>query len=863
MTRTSGIWTLLLLIGLCLTCHAAQTPAMPAKDPASIRQVINFNRDFLFRLGVKKDGEKPLLDDSAWEPIGLPHSFSMPYFRASKFYVGEGWYRKHFTVPTSWAGKQARLEFEGSFQHTSVYLNGVPVGTHDGGYTGFDVDLTPQVKAGANVLAVRVDNRWDPVLPPRAGEHVFCGGIYRDVRLVVTDPLHIPRNGVLVTTPEVSKDRALVKVAVTLSNKSKTPRLCDVRAMLVAPDGRTVVARTAIENRSLAPGQTVTVDSPELVVENPQLWHPDHPSCYSVRVALVGNGKTVDETTVRTGLRWFKFTSDKGFFLNGEPLRLRGTNAHQDHAGWGDAVTNAGHRRDVKLIKEAGMNFIRGSHYPHDPAFLDACDELGVLYWSEYCFWGMGGFSGEGYWNSSAYPPGKEHWLPFEENAKRGLKEMILDARNHPSVIIWSMSNEPFFTVEMERALALAAAMIKLSRELDPTRPATVGGAQRNGFDKLGDVASYNGDGAKFSNPGIPSVVSEYGSRVDNRPGVYDPGWGDALEKPQWRSGEALWCAFHHGSICGEMGRMGMIDYFRLPLRSWYWYRNAYRGIAPPPWPTAGTPAKLKLEADRSTFSNDGTEDCQVIVSVLDAGGKPITNSPPVTLEVVSGPGEFPTGRSITFTNNSDIDIREGLAAMEFRSYHGGTTLIRASSPGLANTTITLTTTGTPAWDATTSPACRTRPYPGPLTEPPSDELRSSNAANLALSRPTSSSSEQPNNPARHANDANPDTRWCAAGNSLPAWWRVDLENFYFVSQVRITFEKAVNYRFRVEVSEDGQLWRVASDQSARTSADRVCAIPLVAAPRARFLRVIYTGLPDGVWPSLCELEVSGMSGKP
>ena len=200
---------------------------------------------------------------------------------------------------------------------------------------------------------------------------------------------------------------------------------------------------------------------------------------------------------------------------------------------------------------------------------------------------------------------------------------------------------------------------------------------------------------------------------------------------------------------------------------------------------------------------------------------------------------------------------------MCIRDSHGGTTLIRASSPGLADATITLTTTGTPAWDATSSPACRTRPYPGPLTEPPSDELRSSNPANLALSRPTSSSSEQANNPARHANDANPDTRWCAAGNSLPAWWRVDLENFYFVSQVRITFEKAVNYRFRVEVSEDGQHWRVASDQSARTSADRVCAIPLETPPRARFLRVIYTGLPDGVWPGHCEVEVSGKSGKP
>ena len=849
---------MLLLAGGCLSGDAAQEPRPPAADPAPLRQVINFNRDFRFSLGVTKDGEKPSLDDSKWEPVGLPHSFSIPYFRAAEFYVGEGWYRKHFTVPEGWAGKRIRLEFEGSFQHTSVFLNGTPVGRHDGGYTGFDLDLTPLIKTGDNLLAVQVDNRWDPVLPPRAGEHVFCGGIYRDVRLVVADPLHIPRNGVWVTTPEVSRERALVKVAVTVSNEGKSARTCAVRARVFGPDGTTLVAQALTATRAMAAGQSAVMECAALVVEKPMLWHPDHPQLYSVKVAVEEDVRAVDETVVRTGLRWFKFTADKGFFLNGESLRLRGANAHQDHAGWGDAVTNAGHWRDVKLIKEAGMNFIRGSHYPHDPAFLTACDELGMLFWSESCFWGMGGFGGEGYWNSSAYPPNKEHWQPFEENAKRGLKEMIHDARNHPSVIIWSLSNEPFFTVETERALALAAAMVKLSHELDPTRPATVGGAQRGGFDKLGDVASYNGDGAKFPNPGIPSMVSEYGSHVDNRPGIYDPCWGDAVEKPEWRSGEALWCAFHHGSIAGEMGRMGMIDHFRLPLRTWHWYRNAYRGIAPPTWPTAGTPAKLDLVADRTTFSNDGTEDCQLTVSVLDADGKQITNSPPVTLEVVSGPGEFPTGSSITFRNNTDIDIREGQAAIEFRSYFGGTTVIRASSPGLTDATLGLTTTGIPAWNTVKNPTRRAKPYPGPLTDPQAAAPGVASAANLALNRPTSSSSQEEKNPARCGNDGRMDTRWCATGDALPAWWRVDLENFYSISNVTITFEKAANYRFRVEVSEDGEHWRVASDQSARISTDRVCSLPLAIKPRARFLRIVYTGLPAEVWPSHSEVDVSG-----
>ncbi len=212
---------------------------------APVCQVIPFNLDFRFGLGSRKDAEQPSYDDSAWESIGLPHSFSIPYFRASRFFVGEGWYRKRFTVPAAWAGKHVRLEFEGSFQHTAVFLNGLPAGRHDGGYSGFDIDLTPLLKPGKNLLAVRVDNRWDPVLPPRAGEHVFCGGIYRDLRLVVADPLHIPRNGICVTTPEVSAARALVKVAVTLTNTGKTPRTCTVRTTVVAPDGKTPAAQAS------------------------------------------------------------------------------------------------------------------------------------------------------------------------------------------------------------------------------------------------------------------------------------------------------------------------------------------------------------------------------------------------------------------------------------------------------------------------------------------------------------------------------------------------------------------------------------------------------------------------------------------
>jgi hypothetical protein len=252
---------------------------------------------------------------------------------------------------------------------------------------------------------------------------------------------------------------------------------------------------------------------------------------------------------------------------------------------------------------------------------------------------------------------------------------------------------------------AFLEELVNYTHTLDPTRPAAIGGAQRpvdeNRIDQIGDLAGYNGDGSSlpvFQNPGVPSLVSEYGSTSAVRPGKYEPGWGDlAKDNGQavhpWRSGQAIWCMFDHGSIAGEnLGRMGIVDYYRLPKRAWYWYRNEYRRIPPPAWPQEGVPAGLKLAADKTELrSVDGTDDTLVAVTVVNKDGKPISNCPPVTLTVDRGPGEFPTGPSITFDPHSDIAIRDGQAAIEFRSYYAGRTLIRATSPGLRDATIEIT----------------------------------------------------------------------------------------------------------------------------------------------------------------------------
>ena len=278
------------------------------------------------------------------------------------------------------------------------------------------------------------------------------------------------------------------------------------------------------------------------------------------------------------------------------------------------------------------------------------------------------------------------------------LTEMIRINRNHPSIVVWSMTNEAFFTYDLDRARSLISQMVQLSRELDPTRPAAVGGAQRGQVDRLGDVAGYNGDGARlFIDPGVANMVSEYGA-ISKPVDAYEPFFGELQpEEFSWRSGQAIWCGFDYGSIAGRQGLKGILQHNRLPKRSWYWYRNEQLKIPPPQWPGRGIPDRLEISADKTTIrGTDAGNDCQIVVTVLDASGNRVSQSPPVTLTIEGGPGEFPTGRSITFEAGSDIPIVEGQAAIAMRSYHGGETRLRATSPGLRDATLVITTDGLP-----------------------------------------------------------------------------------------------------------------------------------------------------------------------
>ncbi len=696
----SMLGALFLLFGTSLSSWAQAPATSPAAQnlsatPAELlvagREKINLNADWKFYKGDAAGAEATAYGDAAWTKVNLPHVFDTPYFSLKQgvfWYVGYGWYRKHFDVQAKWKeSSRVVLEFEAAYQVAQVYVNGTLMGEHKGGYTGFYFDITNAVNPGDNVIAVRVNNKWNPQIAPRAGDWLFLGGIHRSVYLVVTNPLHVTWYGTFVTTPQVSASAAKVNVKTEILNENTTPANCTVKT-IIADATNTIVA--AMESSQLInPGAVYQFDQTSRDIANPHLWSPETPYMYRVKTIVSDNtGAVVDTYESPLGIRSIQWTADQGFKLNGVRYLINGVNAHDDRAGWGIAQTSAGFRRDVLLMKQCGFNFIRECHNPHDDSWDDACDQLGMLAWPENSFWGVGGYktNEDGGWRQSSYPTNVADEQPFEDNLKQQLREFIRERRNHPSIIIWSMGNETFDCpagTVMTKCKAFYRVLADLAQSLDPSRLAAVGGAQRQGFDKLAPVVGYNGDGATiatYQNPGVPSLITEY----------YDHKGVAAFP---WRAGQVRWVGFGYGSFLTNNGGLGgVVDYYRIPGPEWYQYRQENLKI-PYTLPAPGTPARVTLTADALTIGNNGTDDCELTAQIVSADGTAIDNNAPLTLAVTSGAGYFPTGSTMTFDNATSPDtrcMRYGMARMTMRSYVPGTITITATSPGLQGASVTI-----------------------------------------------------------------------------------------------------------------------------------------------------------------------------
>lgn len=874
----------------------AEVPSYQTEENTG-REQINFNRSWKFIRSDVEGGEAVDYDDSTWVDVGLPHNFSIPYAMSSQFYVGYGWYRKNFNVPSGWNDKKVELEFEGVFQIADVYVNGEKVGTHRGGYSGFVYDITDYLHEGDNVVAVRVNNIWQHDLAPRAGDHQFTGGIYRDVYLNVTEDVHVTWYGTFVTTPDltnpgfdssaknidftqypsedtikdnIAKKQSNVRVQTEVKNDSDKKANVQVFQKVEDEDGK-VITEFASEEHTLNPDEIYNFDSISEQVHDIHLWSVDDPYLYKVYTSVISDGVKVDTYESPLGFRWAEYKND-GFYLNGEKVLLDGANAHQDHAGFADAVSNEGLYRDVEMIKECGMNFIRGSHYPHDPSYADACDKLGVLFWSECNFWGMGGSAGKDAdatysasdWFKDAYPQNPEDEEAFEQSCLDSLEAMIRVNRNHPSIINWSMGNEVFFTNSstQSKAKALVNKMRNKAHELDPTRKAGMGGCQREGYDSLDvcDIAGYNGDGGKFQNDTMPNIVAEYGSKVQDRPGEYRPfydqiqGSSTTEYKLQKNSaGLSLWCAFHHGTIGGDgLAKMGMIDYYRLPTNTWYWYRKKNTGVEPEA-SISGTAAKMEITASDTEITNDGKKDTKLIVTMEGADGNWVNDTRNVTLTVVKGPGIFPGGKSYTFTAGKSI--RDGKASIEFRSYYAGETVIRAQAEGLPDAEIKITTKDVTGNETETEPEdFYDATKWGTLTEKV-EEPFAYGSANAATGRPAFPSSNKLD--AELATDGKTETSWVAEETGNGEYFMLDLEFALYVYKIGLDFEKTP-YPYKVETAMDKDgTWTTIAEYTKDTVADRPLEEALDGI-EARYVKVTFTDVPENEKAFLSEIAVYG-----
>jgi len=385
---------------------------------------------------------------------------------------GTGWYRKHFALAATESNRLVTVRFDGVYMNADFWINGTLLGNHPYGYTGFEFDLTPFLKPAGeeNVISVRVRNegknsRW------------YSGsGIFRHTWLSVTDPIYVPTSGVFVTTPQVSKDKAMVKISSEVCNSTGADADVVVRTRVLNPKGKTV--QTTESQLHLPGNQTHTVEQ-TVEVRSPKLWSPDSPELYSAEVEIVAAGKTLDNASTYFGIRKIEVDAENGFRLNGQMLKLKGGCMHHDNGPLGSATIDRAEERRVESMKANGFNAIRTSHNPPSPAFLDACDRLGILVIDEaFDCWNEG-------------KNGQDYHLYFKDWAGRDIASMIRRDRNHPSVVIWSIGNE---IPEQFRAEATAKMLREAVLSHDPTRPITQaicsdwGNVTRN-WDQLSDIA--------------------------------------------------------------------------------------------------------------------------------------------------------------------------------------------------------------------------------------------------------------------------------------------------------------------------------------------------------------------------------------
>ena len=482
-------------------------------------------------------------DNQHWQAVALPHTWNTDAYSNRNYKQGMCYYKRKLQT----TNKRHFLKLEAAYKTSTIYINGKKMGEHRGGYTASVFDLTPYLDpVKTNDLLITVDNA-DQHVAPVSANFTFMGGIYRNVKLITAEQQHFSMtedgaDGVFVSTSQVNAEKANVSVMARLRNDAAADKDCYVVNTLYAPDGK--VVSTQRKRICLLAGQTIRNVMNLQQVKYPILWSPEHPNLYKVKTMLIDAEKhrdslqksmesVLDVQEHYIGMRWCEFDAQKGFYLNGKPYKLNGMCRHQDMRPYGIALDDDMHRRDLRMLKDMGCNFIRLAHYPQAEAVLEMCDKLGMLVWEEIPV--------------VNYVPEDDE---FADNACLQLREMIRQHYNHSSIILWGYMNEillkanheypkqPEFEKEIERINALAARLEKIVHEEDDTRHSVMALHGSDDYNKFlvanhSQVIGWNlyqgwygGDLTDFErylenqqekHPRHPVIVSEWGAGSDLR----------------------------------------------------------------------------------------------------------------------------------------------------------------------------------------------------------------------------------------------------------------------------------------------------------------------------------------------------------
>lgn len=537
------------------------------KETASDNRRLDFTADWAFRLGDDTTAARPEYNDADWRMLNLPHDWAVEgeFSRDNPSGTGGGalpggvgWYRKTFTADKADQGKRLRIDFDGAYMNSTVYINGHELGTRPYGYISFSYDLTPYIRWGEkNVVAVRVDNAEQP------NSRWYSGcGIYRNVWLTKMNPVHVAQWGTYVTADEVSKNSARLTVRTTLENEQTTDAPLELLSQLIDENGK--VIGNASTRLTVEQGKQLEA-AQEIHVENPELWSVDRPYLYTIKTEVLVDGEPVDTYRTPFGIRTFRFDAQKGFILNGEQVKINGVCMHHDLGCLGAAVNTRAIERQLEILKEMGCNGIRCAHNPPAPELLDLCDRMGFIVMDEtFDMW-------------RKKKTRHDYSRYFNEWHERDLTDLIVRDRNHPSIFMWSIGNEVLEqwtdakadTLSLEEAnlvlnfgrspdmLAkegemsvnslLTKKLADMVRSLDSTRPVTAGCNEPNPNNHLFrsgalDIIGFNYHDDWFAGvpenfPGKPFIVTESVSGLMTRGYYRMPSdsmfiWPERWDKP-------------------------------------------------------------------------------------------------------------------------------------------------------------------------------------------------------------------------------------------------------------------------------------------------------------------------------------------